>query len=97
MITDLLHCRYDGVVVGNGFLAFTFDLVGHFAGFDHGIYMLFDEGGAVGNLFDEFQVLGRQFCSFVAGEQVLHLVNVINEIRLILRGYRDDVVHGQIT
>ena len=59
--------------------------------------MLFDEGGAVGNLFDEFQVLGRQFCSFVAWEQLLHLVNVINEIRLILRGYRDDVVHGQIT
>ena len=59
--------------------------------------MLLDEGGTVGNLFDEFQILGRQFCSLLCGEQVFHLVDVVNQIRLILCSYGDNVVHGQIS
>ena len=97
MVTDFFHHRYDVVVVGDGFFTFTFNFVGHFARLDHGIYMLLDEGGAVGNLFNEFQVLGRQFCSLLCGEQVFHLVDVVHQIGLILGGYGDDVVHGQIS
>ena len=59
--------------------------------------MLLDEGGTVGNLFDEFQILGRQFCSLLCGEQVFHLVDIVNQIRLILCSYGNNVVHGQIS
>lgn len=40
-------------------LVFAFDLVRHFSCFNHCIYVFFDEGGAVGDFFDQFQILGR--------------------------------------
>ena len=80
-------------MISDGFVAFTFNLVGNLAGFYHGIYMFLDEGGTVGNLFDEFQILGRQFCSFLYREEVFHFVDIVYQIRLILSGYGNDVIH----
>ena len=84
-------------MISDGFVAFTFNLVGNLAGFYHGIYMFLDEGGTVGNLFDEFQILGRQFCSFLYREEVFHFVDIVYQIRLILSGYGNDVIHRQVT
>lgn len=64
-----------------------------------GIHMLLDEGGtvilAISSMSSRF--LADSFAAFSYGEQVFHLVDVVNQIRLILCSYGDNVVHGQIS
>ena len=78
-------------------LAFAFDLVSDLAGFHHFIDLLFDEVGAVGDVFDDLQVAGRKGGSLIGREEVFHLVDVVDQGSLVSGGGRDDVVHRQVT
>ena len=97
MVADGFQHRDDLVVVGDCLLAFAFDLVSDLAGFHHFIDLLFDEVGAVGDVFDDLQVAGRKGGSLIGREEVFHLVDVVDQGSLVSGGGRDDVVHRQVT
>ena len=69
VVTNLFQCRNDCIVVSDRFFAFAFDLVRHFSCFNHCIYVFFDEGGAVGDFFDQFQILADSLAALSAGNK----------------------------
>jgi len=83
-------------VIGDGLLALVGYPVGDLARFDHGVDMLLDVGGVFGYLADDGEVLCRQAVGFLRREESLHLVDVVDELRLVFRGDGDDVVHHQV-
>ena len=96
MITYLFQHRGDGIVIGNGLFALALYFVRHFSRLHHGIYMLGDENGSPGNLFDEFHVLGRQLGCFFRREELFHFIHIVYQLALVFGGYGDDVVHRQV-
>ena len=96
MITYLFQHRGDGIVIGNGLFALALYFVRHFSRLHHGIYMLGDENGSPGNLFDKFHVLGRQLGCFFRREELFHFIHIVYQLALVFGGYGDDVVHRQV-
>ena len=96
MVADFLHLRLHGVVVGDGFLAFARDDVGHLAR----VHQLFDHGldglRALGNLADDLDVAGAELVGLCRGEDGAHAGHVLGQAALVVGGHGDDVVHGQV-
>ena len=96
LVADGIHLRTDGVVVGDGALVDVGDAVGHAAGLGEFLYELFDALGALGDLLDEFQVTAREALGFFGGEDILHALHVLDELRLVVRGDGNDMVHREV-
>ena len=96
LAADGLHGGTDGVVVLDGALVDVVDAVGDAAGIGELLNQALDALGALGNLLDELEVAGAETCGLLDGEDVVHALDVLDELRLVVGADGDDVVHGEV-
>ena len=93
---DRLHLRADRVVVGDGPVVDALDAVGDPTRLGEFLDELFDALGALCNLRDELHVTRREPVGLLGREHILHALYVLDELRLVVGGDRDDMVHRQV-
>ena len=84
-------------MIGNGFLVLVLNLICLFASIDKFVHSFLDGTGAFCNLFDDFLVtFGELVCGF-NWEYNRHIADVLQQLRLVMGGDRDDMVHRDVT
>ena len=72
VVTYLIEFGSNHIVIGNGLFAFTDDAVGHLAGLYQFVDLGLDGDFALGNVLDDFEVLGRETRSLLALDRLVH-------------------------
>ena len=77
MIANLLDKWSYGIVVGNGFLAYAFYLIGNTTGLDERFYILGNEAAVLADALYECQIVGADLQGRLFGEYLLYLMYII--------------------
>ena len=77
LVTDIIELGLHGIVVGNGFLAHTLNLVGNTTGLYEGFYVLCDEAAVLADALYECQIVGADLQGCLFGEYLLYLMYII--------------------
>ena len=96
VVANLLDEGRYGIVVGNSALAAVFNAIGDATCLDEAFHVLDDERVVLAHLLDEAQVCAIQGVGNLGGEDLLHAVHVVDELRLVACGDGYDVVHTDV-
>lgn len=87
-----IEVGHDSVVVGYGFGALVFDLVGYFACLNHLAGLVLDKLHVLGHFLNVGHVLCSDFLTLLFWEKAFDLKHIVEQDALIAGCNRDDVV-----